>query len=406
MDFKALTDGLYEAVKGYIARSMAPMQAKLAELESREPIHGRDGKDGKDGKDADPDAIKAAVAAAVSALPAPLNGKDGKDADPDAIKAAVDAAVSALPAPLNGRDGKDADAEEVARSLEASLEKRLTDLIDTAADARMTMVIERAAALVPRPADGNDGAHGKDADPALIAELVRKAVSEIPSPAAGKDGQDGRDAAQLEILDGIDPFKRHHRGTYASHRGSIVRAFRATDPMPEGGDLEKSGWHVVVRGVADPIEDADPQAIERLLVPLFEKRMDQSIAHVVESALPDVIAKAAALIPKPSDGRDGRDGIDGMTPESIECRQKGDREFEIVVRGGGRVMSADIRLPSFLDRGVYATGKSYETGDGVTYAGSYWIAQADTAEKPGEGKGWRLAVKRGRDGKDAVARET
>ncbi len=58
-----------------------------------------------------------------------------------------------------------------------------------------------------------------------------------------------------------------------------------------------------------------------------------------------------------------------------------------------------------LDAGVYQAGKKdYEAGDGVTYGGSWWIAQMDRpSEAPGKVEGeWRLAVKRGRDGKDAV----
>lgn len=46
------------------------------------------------------------------------------------------------------------------------------------------------------------------------------------------------------------------------------------------------------------------------------------------------------------------------------------------------------------------SGGSYEQGDGVTFAGSFWIAQKDTSSKPGESSDWRLAVKRGQDGRD------
>ena len=36
----------------------------------------------------------------------------------------------------------------------------------------------------------------------------------------------------------------------------------------------------------------------------------------------------------------------------------------------------------------------------MTWGGSLWTAQDDTAEKPDGSKTWRLAVKKGRDGKD------
>ena len=64
----------------------------------------------------------------------------------------------------------------------------------------------------------------------------------------------------------------------------------------------------------------------------------------------------------------------------------------------------EFSLPVVLDKGVYKAGEGYQAGDGVTWAGSFWIAQEDTTEKPDGGKGWRLAVKRGRDGKDGVVR--
>lgn len=52
-----------------------------------------------------------------------------------------------------------------------------------------------------------------------------------------------------------------------------------------------------------------------------------------------------------------------------------------------------------LDRGVYKDGREYEAGDAVTWAGSLWIAKEKTSGRPDSGQGWRLAVKRGRDGK-------
>ncbi len=61
----------------------------------------------------------------------------------------------------------------------------------------------------------------------------------------------------------------------------------------------------------------------------------------------------------------------------------------------------ELKTAIVLDAGVWKDGAAYAEGDGVTWAGSFWIAQADTSAKPGgEGEDWRLAVKRGRDGKD------
>jgi hypothetical protein len=48
---------------------------------------------------------------------------------------------------------------------------------------------------------------------------------------------------------------------------------------------------------------------------------------------------------------------------------------------------------------------TYVAGDGVTLGGSFFIAQTTTAAKPGKSDEWRLAVKRGTDGRDARSDE-
>ena len=78
----------------------------------------------------------------------------------------------------------------------------------------------------------------------------------------------------------------------------------------------------------------------------------------------------------------------------------GGRGFTFRFVRGEQIKEFAFTLPVVLDRGVFKVGETYQAGDGVTWGGSYWIAQGETAEKPDSGKGWRLAVKRGRDGKD------
>jgi hypothetical protein len=61
----------------------------------------------------------------------------------------------------------------------------------------------------------------------------------------------------------------------------------------------------------------------------------------------------------------------------------------------------EIKTALVLDAGVWKEGTAYVAGDGVTMGGSFFIAQADTSAKPGKSDEWRLAVKRGTDGRDA-----
>lgn len=103
---------------------------------------------------------------------------------------------------------------------------------------------------------------------------------------------------------------------------------------------------------------------------------------------------------KTSNGMDGWEcivqGING-----IEFKQIDARNFEVNVQMSVATRTFKFAVPSVLERGVFKTGESYAQGDGVTFAGAYWIAQRDTTDRPGEGNdSWRLAVKSGRNGKD------
>jgi len=101
-------------------------------------------------------------------------------------------------------------------------------------------------------------------------------------------------------------------------------------------------------------------------------------------------------------GSDGRNGIDGGSIEDFDIGLEG-RILTVAMKIGGQVVSRAVRLDIPIERGVYQSGKTYERGDIVTYAGSSFIAQRDTTgtEKPEASQAWRLMVKRGRDGKDS-----
>ena len=182
-----------------------------------------------------------------------------------------------------------------------------------------------------------------------IAEIGR-AVAAIPAGrdgvdgkdgADGKDGQDGRDALELDILDDIDPQKSYPRGTVAAFRGGLIKATRRTGPI--GDSLASAGWRVILRGVAstevEPSEDLRTLSIR--------------LTHT-----------------------------------------------------DGEVVERTLRSPSLVYRGVFREGgddgSGYQGGDAVTFGGSLWVALRATTSKPGEGSpDWRLAVKKGRDGRDA-----
>lgn len=166
-----------------------------------------------------------------------------------------------------------------------------------------------------------------------------------------------------------------------------------------------------------------------------------------DKALRGYVEKRIGELPAPVDGRDGADGRDALALEILptidltrsyargtfatfngglwrafekthelrgwECIVDGIAGIELKAEGrevkciasmasGAEVVHA-TRFDMVIDKGVYKHGSDYEVGDGVTWAGSYWIAQRMAPErKPGEGDDWRLAVKRGRDASRGV----
>lgn len=111
------------------------------------------------------------------------------------------------------------------------------------------------------------------------------------------------------------------------------------------------------------------------------------------------------------DGKDGRDGANGKdgapgrdgTLEQLKCSYDGERTVTFMFKDGTPIEGGTIRMPIVLDRGVFKEGQTYEAGDGATWGGSFYIAQRSTSAKPGQpsddSRAWRLAVKKGADGK-------
>jgi integrin beta 3 len=108
------------------------------------------------------------------------------------------------------------------------------------------------------------------------------------------------------------------------------------------------------------------------------------------------------------DGKDGRDGINGkdgkdaLSLDSFDAEVAADGRTIVLRLGEGEFAHVhELKLAVMIYRGVFKEGSAYERGDTVTWGGSLWHCDAETADKPGEGaKAWTLAAKRGRDGRD------
>jgi Collagen triple helix repeat (20 copies) len=130
--------------------------------------------------------------------------------------------------------------------------------------------------------------------------------------------------------------------------------------------------------------------------------------------------EAGKVGPAGRDGLDGKDGERGQKGEAgrnatdlLLLREHIDEQVlqvlkavKVTTADGGRTLLLsiagvvhEIKTTVVLDAGVW-TERAYVSGDGVTLGGSFFIAQKATSEKPGKSDDWRLAVKRGADGRD------
>jgi len=301
------------------------------------------------GKSVTIDDVRPLIDEAVAALPP---AEPGKSVTIDDVRPLIDEAVAALPP---ARDGKDADPVDM--------------------DAVKTILIEAVAALPPAK-------DGKDADPVDMDGVYRR-VDEV-------------------LATGLDEYKKSVDNIRIPEDGKSV----TIDDVRPLIDDAVSKAVAALPPARDGKDGADVMdaVIDRIghLVLTFSNGKTKDVGQVVGDDGVDcdfdgvwkIINEKLDSWPKPKDGM----GFDDLSVE-----YDGERTFKFVLVQGDRKKEFAFDVPIVLDRGIYADGKSYARGDAVTWDGSSWIAQTDGAkEKPGTGKEWRLAIKRGTRGKDGV----
>ncbi|MHC0464588.1 phage gp6-like head-tail connector protein [Kosakonia cowanii] len=305
----------------------------------------------QDGKSLTPDDVapmlQQMVDRAVSAMPVP---RDGKDYDPDmlqqAVKAAVDDAVAAIPVP---QDGKSLTPEDVGPLLQ--------------------QMVDRAVSAMPVPRDG------KDYDPDMLHQAVKAAVDDavaaIPVP------QDGRSLTP----DDVQPMLQ-----------ALV-----TESMPVLPDV-KALVSEAVAALPAPARDGEDgrDALALELLPFIDesKSYPRGSYATHNGGLWRAYEKTHGM-------RGWECVVDGVAGVDIERSDQ--RRFTLTVNrasGGSETKSFDV--PVMIYQGVFKSGQGYLPGDTVTWGGSLWHCDEPTQDKPGEtgSKGWTLATKRGRDGRD------
>lgn len=93
---------------------------------------------------------------------------------------------------------------------------------------------------------------------------------------------------------------------------------------------------------------------------------------------------------------------DALTSEIFTNRVMLKAITEIAMQLHARIKELEDRPPAPTLRycGVHVEGASYDPGNLVTWQGSMWHCQEPTTDAPGQGPAWKLAVKKGRDGRD------
>ncbi|MEO8466250.1 MAG: hypothetical protein ABI640_12975 [Gammaproteobacteria bacterium] len=326
----------------------------------------------QNGKDASPEAIRAAVDAFMAAHPLPKLGADVV-VESAQIEAAVAAHLKAHP-PASGGPGRAPTAEEISTAAATWLRENPPEAgrPPTADEIRAALAAHLAAHPIREPLDG------KDATP----EQVRAAIAAhleahpIPAPINGKDATEEQVAAGVaahleahpirEPLDGKDATPEQVRAALAAHLEA--------HPIPVPAD----GHSVTVEDVVPWLERASATwALE------FERRAQ------------DTMQRAVDRLERP---RDGKDGL-SVANFSAELGEDG-RTITLSLADGERQHVTTLVMPWPLDRGVFVDGMKYVKGDGVTFGGSWWIAQkSEPKGRPGTSADWRLAVKHGRDTK-------
>lgn len=104
------------------------------------------------------------------------------------------------------------------------------------------------------------------------------------------------------------------------------------------------------------------------------------------------------------DGRDGVDGAQGAPGFSLDdfdvARGTDGRTFTLKFEQGDTRHEYELTFPVPVYCGIYKEGEQHVPGDLVTWGGCLWHCDAETKDKPGT-EHWTMAVKKGRDGKDA-----
>lgn len=258
------------------------------------------------------------------------------------------------------------------------------------------MIAEATAPLLARIADLEARAQPlAESDlEARIANGVRAAVVSLPKAEDGAPGRDADEAAVVaQVVARLEPTLADlvaARSVGAEEIERLVVAEVSKIPPPADGQS------VAPETVAAMVDAAVGKAVKDPvgLAGAFQDHEGCLIVTLSNGEACNVGRVAG------KDGQDGAPGRDGIGPS----------DFDTEVRDGGRTVLLkftygdvtevhELDLGGLHDAGVYTEDAEFKTGAFVTFGGQAYIAQRATKAKPGESEDWRLAVKKGRDGR-------
>ena len=177
-------------------------------------------------------------------------------------------------------------------------------------------------------------------------------------------------------------------------------------------ELEARPAPEVLKG--DPGDSVEPEAVHKMVVEAVSKAIAEiptpkdgkNAAGIVE-ALKDegelvlTLEDGRLIRTGIRDGEDGNPGLNGFDLEDFNV-EKGDdgRTFILKFDRGDTRHEYELTFPVPVYCGIFKEGEAYVPGDLVTWGGCLWHCDKETTEKP-DSADWTLAVKKGRDGKDA-----
>lgn len=261
------------------------------------------------------------------------------------------------------------DLDDIADVVATAVKAATTPLIDRL-DAQAKLIADLEAREIPTAIKGDPGEVDMERVAEIVAEQLGDAIAQIPAP---KDGE-SVDMAEVRRL--------------VDEAVAELPAPAPVEPDPEA--------------IAVAVKESVSKAVSELPV-----AKDGSPGVGLADALID---KDGNLVITMTDGRTktlgkvvGKDGDNAppFTLDNFELQPIDERTVDLRFTHGGECHSFELAFPVPIYRGVW-TDAEYTRGDMVTWAGSVWHADKATAAKPDTpDSGWKLAVKRGRDGKDA-----